>query len=351
MRKPYFLEFIIPTYKRPYSAIKAALSVLQQVKPNGLEKVVNVVLCDDFSPGLEAGFFRDALYRYINECTILRNESNKGMNANILNLVSTCSSSFCTILTDDDWIEPGALLEIVSELKHLTTAKAGYNQSSIGAVFTPRYSYLDDGSLHCIECAPFVVDTLIQPSQVNVFKYVRNSFILTGLILNPEFINFSSWRKNTENAFFPLLYYSSIALEHETLFLNRKWFHHTCLNVCHWEAWGATEQARSLRLHRDYLEALIQIKRAFKAPKSGSEKKSMLDVFNSILVEQLFSFKGSKVKQILIVLSLSRVSPRLLLAYSEYVKKIMWGKARMFGLKAMRGWAFPWDSQGKETYK
>ena len=63
-------------------------------------------------------------------------------------MVSSSSGIFCTVLTDDDWLQPGVLLDILNHLEMLVEFP------NIAGIFT-RYSYLEDGNLHCIACPPF----------------------------------------------------------------------------------------------------------------------------------------------------------------------------------------------------
>jgi len=318
-RNSYLLEIIIPTYKRPSDAVVAALSVLEQIILFGLSKEVHVVICDDCTPRLDNCFFAEQLEKYTSYMTILRNSSNKGMSANIFDLVASSTSTFCTILTDDDWVEPTAIAEIVNELESCHTEEDARCDLSTGAIFVPRYSYLDSGDLWCIACSPYAEDVTIHPTPENVIKYSCNAFILTGLIFRPGFVDPEIWRENLDNAFFPLLYYATIASKSQVKYLNRKWFHHTCLNLCHWEAWGATELQRSIRLHQDYLRALLILRKTYPPASGNFLKRQYYKNYRDAIVRLLASYKGPRWNQFLIVYSLANRSPRLIKAYLSFM--------------------------------
>ncbi|QNI83320.1 glycosyl transferase 2 family protein [Synechococcus sp. RS9907] len=301
------LDIIIPCFKRPHDAIVCAKSVLKQIKRYKLSHLVNVIIWDDSSPGFNPSYFVEALSVFNDLFYVGQNPANKGMSKNIFDLISSSKSVFCTILTDDDWLEDGSLLEILDEIDFISSSDDPARSLDIGAFFVPRYSYLEDGSLHCIECKPFDFDKLISSSPSNVIRYCRNAFILTGLFFRPALIDFSLWRTHIDNAFFPLFYYASISASNEVKFLDRKWFHHTCNNICHWESWGDTRFQQYSRLHSDYLKALLLIAHKY-SPRNSPDSFRCIKYLWKASVHQLLSYEGPWHTQFLIVLSVSRLS-------------------------------------------
>ena len=252
------LEFLIPTYCRLDTAIEAAQSIIDQrnLLPEGV--LLSVRLQDDASPGLTDEEF-DRCTRDLPEWVKKsRNPVNLGMSANILSLLKSSTADFCTVLTDDDALHPGVLAEIAEELLGLRGLDGGFEAA---ALFVPRYSYLEDGRLHCIVCQPFEDDCLITPSPQAVMRFAGNGFILTGLFIKPEKINYALWQAYLPNAFFPVIYLGALLQVESVAYRNRNWFRHTVLNLCHWNAWGATERLRQVRLCHDYLEALALLRR------------------------------------------------------------------------------------------
>lgn len=330
MRPSFLLEIIIPTFKRPETAVKSALSALNQISTEELERDVHVVVCDDCTPGLREQFFRDSFQCHNDNVTIIHNRLNKGMSQNIYDLVCQSSSTFCTILTDDDWINPNVVADIIKEIRAcMMNESSSQNPSDIvGIISVPRYSYLESGQLHCIECCPYPSDKLVSPNNLNVLRLCRNAFILTGLIFRPSLIDFSLWDHNIQNAFFPLLYYASIASKANVLFLKREWFHHTCDNVCHWESWGNTEIKRFMRLHADYLKALALIRYSYPPVNNLAEKSRYFLEYKRAIVQQLYLFPGSKTAQFVAIWRLFLYSPRILTSYFFFVGKLLFLKIR-----------------------
>lgn len=315
---PKLLDVVIPTYKRPRGAVVAALSVLSQLDQHKIKESVNLIIWDDLTPGLNIRQISVELEQYAGLFVIGQNTANKGMSQNICDLVERSKSDFCTILTDDDWFEADSLPGVLDEIRAINGESSSGRKQRTGAFFVPRYSYLDDGSLHCIECAPFASDTYISQSPINVIRYCRNAFILTGLFFRPSLVDFSFWRTHQANAFFPLLYYASVSIVSDTRFLHRKWLHHTCLNLCHWDAWGSSELQRNARLHLDYLQALILV--AHKYPPVGiMDRFRQAHNLRQAFLIQLSSYHGPALKQFFIVLSLSGQSAVLVCSYLHFL--------------------------------
>jgi len=253
---PYLLEFLIPAYKRTDGVVLASLSVAQQVVENNFESLVLITVVDDASPN----FSKDILIRSLGDKAHLIhinvNSLNKGMSRNIFDMTSSSNAEFCTVLTDDDWLLDGKLVEIVEYLRSIV------NKKCIGGLYTPRYSYLGTGELHCVVCKPFSQDRLIENGPVQAMKYCEDGFILTGFIFRPAYFARKEWSENIGNAFFPVINFGIILSRYSLLYVDRNWFHHTVLNVCHWEAWGEDQFIQRKRLYRDYMDAVSILARS-----------------------------------------------------------------------------------------
>ncbi|WNC86869.1 glycosyltransferase [Thermosynechococcus sp. QKsg1] len=249
------LEFLIPSYKRPQTLVRAIQSITTQVKQFELADKVSIVVVDDCTPNFSCDDIRKQINILPEIVDIRTNTYNKGMSLNIRDMVFESSADFACILTDDDYLQPNILIDIINFIDNLTSYENNTNVQ-IGSFFVPRYSYLEDGSLHCVVCKPFEQDTLIPRGTINSIRYLHNGFILTGLFFKPKLINFSLWNENIENAFFPLIYFFDLLLKYDCFFINRNWFVHTVLNRCHWEAWGTTDYQRKIRLYTDYMKAI-----------------------------------------------------------------------------------------------
>lgn len=258
------LEFLIPAYKRFDGAINAAQSVAREIRAYSFDECVTIRIVDDGSPGFSSAAMAEALSEWEAYIHVEANQSNKGMSLNIYDMVASSTAMFCTILTDDDWLFSGALPEIVSYLDSVA------DSPGVGGIFTPRYSYLEDGSLYCIVCKPYNRDKLLLPGPVSSLRYCHNGFILTGFIFRPSLMATEEWQASIQNSFFPVINFWAILGSYSVLFVNRSWFQHTVLNVCHWEAWGDGPKEQRLRLYTDYMDAI-----AFIAQRSASKAGSL----------------------------------------------------------------------------
>ena len=266
------LEFIIPTYNRLDTAILAAQSILDQCNQLPASFKLYVRIQDDASPGLTDDQFESRTSFLPEWIARSRNPVNLGMSENIYSLIRSSKADFCTILTDDDALQPGVLGEIAREL---TALRHGDGTFKAAALFVPRYSYLEDGSLYCIVCNPFEHDELISPSPSAVMRFADNGFILTGLFLKPELVDYRFWHQHRANAFFPVIYLGALLARESVAYRNRNWFQHTVLNLCHWDSWGKTEAQRQARLCHDYLEAIAVLRKRSLAASSRRDRREI----------------------------------------------------------------------------
>lgn len=244
------LEFLIPSYKRIASAFAAAESVISQINAENDLLAVTVWLQDDATPGITDQFLLSEAERRCLSIRVTRNQSNLGMSRNILAMMSQSVADFCTVLTDDDKLQPGALASIASYL-HSSMLRDG----TVGGFFVPRFCYLESSEYQFIVCSPFEDDALILPSRLSAVRFCKNGFVLTGLFVRPKLIDYGLWRRHADNAFFPVIYFGALLMDSKVLFINRNWFVHVVFNKCHWEAWGSTELRQLKRLFFDYLDA------------------------------------------------------------------------------------------------
>jgi len=247
------IEFLIPSYKRFEGTIVAANSIYRQIIESDLINEVRITIVDDASPDVTVDRLAGRLNMNSCDIEIRKNKNNKGMSRNIYDMVSGSCATFCTVLTDDDWLAAGCLSDMVKHLKSIEF------DDDIGGIFTPRYSYLENGQLHCVVCKPFASDRLIKPGSLSAIRYCSNGFILTGFIFRPKLFASKNWQDNIDNGYFPVINYAFISSRFSIKFVNRKWFHHTVLNHCHWDAWGASSKEQYRRLYGDYMDAISYI--------------------------------------------------------------------------------------------
>ena len=242
------LTLCIPTYKREKSLRRCIDSVLAQVKKSGLADDVGVFVANDASPDGTKALLEG--YRNINYFRAVNRETNLGMSANIKNMLEevTQQSDYQLIITDDDFLEADALAEIVATLQVYRN-----REPPVAAIWTPRYSYTEDGTLHCVVCDPFRGDFSVLPSAFSAGRYMENGFVLSGLIIYGNQIDFDFWGRYAENAYFPSICFGDIVHRCGAQFWKKSIVHHTVLNECHWERWGKNDVVIELRLFSDYV--------------------------------------------------------------------------------------------------
>jgi glycosyltransferase involved in cell wall biosynthesis len=242
------LTLCIPTYKREKSLRRCIDSVLAQVKKSGLADDVGVFVANDASPDGTKALLEG--YRNVNYFRAVNRETNLGMSANIKNMLEevTQQSDYQLIITDDDFLEADALAEIVATLQVYRN-----REPPVAAIWTPRYSYTEDGTLHCVVCDPFRGDFSVLPSAFSAGRYMENGFVLSGLIIYGNQIDFDFWGRYAENAYFPSICFGDIVHRCGAQFWKKSIVHHTVLNECHWERWGKNDVVIELRLFSDYV--------------------------------------------------------------------------------------------------
>jgi|GEM_PF-1889583 len=301
------LTICIPTYKRPITLRRCIISVVEQIQRFGLEEQVMVYVTNDASPDNTAQVLDE--FKSLNCFRHVNREKNLGMSANIKCMLEEAllESTFQLIITDDDYLQPDILDAVVKFLKVQLVANP-----DVPLIWTPRYSYTEDGKLYCVACNPFDEDTLIPPSIRNAGRYMYNGFVLSGLIVKAGDIDFSLWNEHLENAYFPVIFSGDLISRKPSLFWNMNIVHHSVLNECHWERWGQSEAEITLRLFIDFINVFVviggRIKPALQAPLFyASAFPSVLLMTNSLLISS-GGFYRLSVSESAALLSIDRVS-------------------------------------------
>jgi glycosyltransferase involved in cell wall biosynthesis len=246
------LSVLIPVYQRFEGALQACQSVLTHNQDDLEAGKIHVLVCDDASPSIDPEALGKEIATIHPLIEFKRNTNNLGMSANILEMVAACRSLYCTILTDDDWFEPGALTEILALLESPLIRR-----EAVTSILSPRYSYLESGELVTISCRIRESNQLFPSNpRGNALALAECAYILSGYFFRPDCVDLGLWRQHIENAFFPIIYCASIIRTGSTFYLDQSLVHHTSQNLCHWEAWGASDRAQQIRLCHDYLESL-----------------------------------------------------------------------------------------------
>lgn len=225
-------------------------SIVLQIEYFGLQERILIFVANDASPDNTTQVLAE--FNALNYFKCVTRDQNLGMNMNIkcMLIEAAMNSSYQLIMTDDDYLEPDVLNDIVA---FLNVQQKQNNRTP--AIWTPRYSYTEDGNLLCVVCNPLRDDSVVNPSPANTGRYMYCGYVLSGLILRAECIDYEFWATYEENAFFPMIFFADLLFRNGGLYWNKNVVHHTVLNECHWERWGRNDVVIGLRLFTDYVNA------------------------------------------------------------------------------------------------
>lgn len=284
------LTVLIPSYKRPEGLLRAIRSVNESYSLSERRIVLKVIAVDDASPGLEANWVRSEIESIACDTNLhgiihfSQNPANKGMSRNIFEMVEQTTSDFLTILTDDDLFHKHTL----SRLEEMLCEDSFDASSKIGCYLFPRFSYLEDGSLHAIACRPFRKSRVIPGGPLSSARHGPLGFILTGTVFRRTSIDLKIWASNIDNGYFPVIFTGLSLLANPALYVDENLFHHTVLNETHWESWGATEVEQRIRLDRDYINAILVV-----SEQARNRANSLTKLWLKILALQQVTFRFS----------------------------------------------------------
>ena len=244
------LTICIPTYKRPATLRRCIDSIVAQIEKSALSNCVDIYVANDASPDDTVSVLQSyASLSYFNGVT---REQNLGMNVNIKCMLTEVAkkSDYQLIITDDDYLQPDILVEIAEILR-----VQQHDSNRVPAIWTPRYAYTEDGNFVFVVCNPFPASTYVRPSAANAGKYMKNGFVLSGLIVRAECIDFEFWEQYKESAYFPMIFFGDLLLRGGAYYWNKNIVQHTVLNKCHWESWGKNNVVIGLRKFSDVVNS------------------------------------------------------------------------------------------------
>lgn len=183
------LAILVPVYQREQDALRAVRSVVSQAGTYLDRGLLSIQLRDDASPAIDARRFSSACRSLHPRIEVAINPSNLGMSENIRLMVQSCTASFCTILTDDDWFEPGSIDVVMETIERLDSSPPALDVASL---FCPRYSYTEAGNLVGVSCRIAMADRLLMPSPASTMKLVDKGYILTGLFFDRGWLTMGS---------------------------------------------------------------------------------------------------------------------------------------------------------------
>lgn len=241
------LTICIPTYKRP-EALKGCIdSIIAQIEQSDLGEDVGLYVANDASPDNTKEILQE--YAHLHYFVGVSREHNLGMSVNNQTMLKEAAemSVYQLIVTDDDYLQPHVLQELVDSLQQLQVSRR-----NVPAIWTPRHSYTEDGELHCVSCSPFSTDMSVLPSAANAGRHMSDGFVLSGLIIRAQQIDFDFWDQYKENAYFPMIFFGDLVYREGAMYWHKNLVHHTVLNKCHWESWGRSDLLIEIRKISDY---------------------------------------------------------------------------------------------------
>ena len=345
------LTICIPTYKRPITLKHCIDSIVSQVEKYGLASSIDICVVNDASPDNTSEVIAE--YEYLDYFSAVNREYNLGMNINIKLMLSEVSkkSEYQLIVTDDDYLQPDVLDEIVTFL-----SKRREKNSKEAAIWTPRYSYTETGGLHCVVCDTFNESRNIEPSIANSSKYMLNGFVLSGLIIRASHIDYKFWETYDTNAFFPMIFVGDLIMKDGAYFWRKNIVHHTVLNKCHWERWGNNDLLIELKLLSDSLNSYTILATKinnffFKINFYQKACTSIVSIIRNFMASENLKYEKSAIYESISeqkaqgVFSV-KITLKLLILYALFVNSTV----ALFKLTAIRFLTFVSRENVKKTY-
>lgn len=241
------IEFLIPAYNRP-SVERTIDSILSQFVDVADPTRVGVTVADDAGAIFNVLELQRLDWKQYGNLKLTRNQTNVGMSRNLLTMVKESTAKYVFILTDDDYLEDGALHNCVSMLDS-DFPHAGY--------LTPRIGWDESGSIRVVDCQLSRRSCrIIGKSLIDSVRYANQGHILSGLVLRRSAVSVEHWEKFVDNAYFPMAVLSDMLKENTMFYEPKCMVHHTVYNETFWHRWGSNEAAIASRLYVDYVAVL-----------------------------------------------------------------------------------------------
>ena len=253
------LSVVIPTYKRAKDLDRAIGSVLSE-RGDYFEVVVGDDGSPDDTPQVVAAHSHDRRFR------AYRNDTNLGMQENVLKVVREARGDYVFILTDDDLMQPGALTKVARATR--SHPEAAYLLSPLATVDERTGAVAD---VH----RTFAVDTVTAPGIETISRVAGSAWVLSRQVLKRDCIDWDTWERFRANIFFPIIVAGRLLLQYPACYLADFLVKHTWFNAVHWGAFGPNELAIELRLAADRtrcMAAILHDQAALPAVRAATER-------------------------------------------------------------------------------
>lgn len=251
------IEFFIPTYKRPKSCVEAVKSILVEKAKGGYNnfEVTGVTVVEDCGGSEDLAFIERELVEFSDVVRISRNPKNKGMSLNIMEGLRSIKTDFTFILTDDDFLRNNALMILDRHWSFVKDSQVCYGY---------RSSFLEDGRHYTDACVLGAQsEKFLIKNAGDYLRFVSGLFILSGIVVNNRISDYSIWKQNHENSFFPHFFLGRNLSDAQksVYYIHDYLVFHTVCNECHWDSWGKTQEDRERRLFLDYQKSISIIEK------------------------------------------------------------------------------------------
>lgn len=219
------ISVIIATYKRANDLDRAIQSVRDE-PGDYFEIVVGDDGSPDHTPQIVAKHTGDPRLR------TYRNDVNLGMQANYLKIARFAQGRYLFILTDDDYLLPGALAKVNRIIED--HPEVDYILSDLPSLDERTNQILD---VH----RTYSIDTVIPAGLAAVEKTASSAWVLSRQVLKREAIDWATWEKFHRNIFFPIIFAGRAMLHGPSYYLADRLVIHTFFNQVHWHKFGRNE--------------------------------------------------------------------------------------------------------------
>lgn len=219
------LSVIIATYNRANDLDRCIQGVLAE-PGDFFEVAVGDDGSLDHTPQVVESYSRDPRVCHY------RNVKNIGMQENYLKLARFARGAYLFILTDDDYLVPGALAKVARVIQ--AHPEVGYILSDLLTVDERTGKIVD---IHRL----YKKDTLVAPSLANMAYIVRSAWVLSRQVLKRDAIDWETWERFRSNIFFPIILAGRLLLSAPGYYIADSLVMHTWFNKVYWHAFGRSD--------------------------------------------------------------------------------------------------------------
>ena len=179
-----------------------------------------------------------------------RNEINLGMQENYLKIARFAQGRYLFILTDDDYLLPGALAKVKRVIDE--QPEVDYILSDLPSLDERTNQILD---VH----RTYPIDTLAPAGLAAMEHSVRSAWVLSRQVLKREAIDWATWEQFRRNIFFPIIFAGRLMLHGPSYYLADRLVMHTFFNQVHWHKFGRNELDIEFNLAADRFACMRSI--------------------------------------------------------------------------------------------